>query len=1254
MKNLRIFGVIASLLCLFLATQAYAATQTQRPVSDFAGSGTWIVFPAAPVTYYDKVNEAVADDDSSYIYCTAAGRRLFGFTAFSVPAGATVNRLNIIYRHKKTSPAACNIRSALRVGGAVYQATDSGVNPTNGVWNTRTYNYNTNPRTGAAWLVDDINGVGANPLQAFGVRVSDASPNPYCTQVYAEVDYTVPNSPPVGGYTADNVIPAAQCTQSTDGNGIITISFRVKDANLDPCTLKTLQYSVDGGGAWNPPNNGDASGSLSAGWTNNGGSNYTSAADFSGPVYSFTFNTKHADVAGINGTDQDDIRIRFTVNDGAADSTSPAASENFTVDDLDPATLVNTDLSMRPSAGDANVTLAGSFTERHPNTNTFSLAINGGAYGAGSAGDTNTATPSAHSTPAGAALDGDDYVSKVRCVHVDDYGNSGTNENLAPSTNGVKPYTPPAPTVDNAKTNTVDVTVNKNASEVDTVTYAIYESTTGQYVQAGGNLGAGEVWQTRAAWGTKTVTGLTPPVSNYIFQTKSKNPNGDNPESDLSGGASVGNSAPLLHDGTTESLLPFPVQLTDGSGDVTITFKIKDLDLNPCSVKSGSFYYQVNGTGWVGINDGYITGTKAGLASAADLSGPTHTLVWDTSKIYIDNAVSQNVQLRFIVNDGTSDSVYGVSPAGFNVDNLDPAALVTTNVYIQPLASQATVTLNSSFTETNPKTNSFYLALNGGDYGSATAGQSNTATPTPQATAAGATLDGNDYLNKVKCVHVDDFGNSGSTGNNENLSPDSAKKYVKPYTPADPTVGSGTASTVDVRVNKYPSEVPGLEYAIYVSSHAKYVQADGTLGDSPVWRTVLDWGTRTVSGLTSPVSDYYFKTKSRNPSDAAHLASSDSELSDPVNTTGTPPTAEAIVSYSPAANAENVSPEAKVIVTFDRDMNASSVENVFSMKAIYNNTGGVIDQAVYGSFAWAANRTLTFTPSPAMSRAYTYRVRLSGGVKDYDGNDLTLDLSWNFRVVLDRQVQNVFISRDGKVMVVLSVNAIPNDGSVDIDRNPVDSPKVVDKNKIIDANNKVLARGDEFFRPINFSISELNAYNVDDVRITDPFANTVTLTLYYDDENGDGYVDGESPPVLARGLVIYRLDEDNGLWVRVPTSSVNSGSNYVSATIPRFGVYSLMATPAYDLSEAFAFPNPYKPSAGHTSITFTNLSATCTIKIFTLTGDLVKTINVNDGTGQAVWSNVRNEAGEGVASGLYLYVIQNEQNVKRGKLVIIK
>ena len=1104
------------------------------------------------------------------------------------------------------------------------------------------------------WGTKVVSGL-TSPVANYTFKTKSRNSSDAANQLSSESNLSPPasitNTAPVGGYSADNVIPAAQCTQSANGDGIVTISFRIKDGQQDLCTLETFQYSTNGGSTWNAPANGDNSGSLLSGWTTNEGVKYSSSTDFStAATHSFTFNTKHADVTPLNSIDQNNIRIRFTVNDGLVNSAFPATSENFTVDNVAPATSVTTNITSRPNGGDTTVTLLSSFTESHPNTNTFYIAVNGGAYGAGTTGEAGT-NPPAKPTAVGAALDGNDYISSVECVHVDAYGNTGVNENASPINNYVKPYTPPPPTVNNPTASTVDVAVNQNASEAAGLEYAIYVSSHSQYVQSNGALGGSAAWQTPEAWGTKTVTGLTAPVSAYFFCTKSRNPNGDQPESDLSGVASSSNTAPLLNDGTTENFLGTLSQATDGSGKVTIPFRIKDLELNNCSAVNGSFQYQVNGVSWNDILDVDITGTKTGLSSAANLSGNLHTLIWDTSKEYIDDAESLNVQVRLKVNDGTLDSTVGVSPTGFNVDNLDPASLSTTEVYTQPQAGDTSVTVKSSFTEINPNTNTFYVAINGGAYGAGAAGDTNTADPSPKAVPLGVTLKGSDYVSKVKCVHIDDFGNEGA---NDNLNPDSARKFVKPFTPPSPSLANATSSTVDIRVNQFHDEAAGLEYAIYVSSHGKYVQSDGALGDNAAWQTIADWGTKTAVGLTS-VANYLFKTKSRNSSDAAHQTSSESDFSDGISIAPVPPTPEGIVSYYPPAGASGISPESKVIIVFTRDMNQASVQNAFSLKAVYDNRGNVVNSAEAGSFSWPDGRTFTFIPDPSLSKGYTYRASLSGSLIDATGSRLNVDLTWSFRVVSERQVQNIFYSRDQKVWVTVPAGAMPDDGAIDFNRDPLNYPKEVDPNSITGANNKVLAEGNQFFHPINFYTTEINAYRTDGVRFSDPFNTPVTLNFKYDVQNGFvfGAATAAESKILERGLVVYRLDEEHGLWVKVPSSTINSVQKVISSGVTHFSVYTLMSTPAFSLADAYAFPNPFKPSEGHTQITFTNLASICTIKIFTMTGDLVKTIAANDGSGQAAW-NAKNDAGEPVVSGLYLFVIDSGQDVKRGKLVIIK
>ena len=158
--------------------------------------------------------------------------------------------------------------------------------------------------------------------------------NKTVTAVFVE---SAGNSNPAGGYSNENIIPSNQINQSTNGNGIITVHFKIKDQDNDLCNIHSFQYSINGGSNWNAPANGDNSLSLSNGWKDNNTSMYSSAADYnSAEVYSFTFNTKHQDVTGLDGNELNEIRVRFKVNDGTNDSLAYVVTNNFSVDNRGP------------------------------------------------------------------------------------------------------------------------------------------------------------------------------------------------------------------------------------------------------------------------------------------------------------------------------------------------------------------------------------------------------------------------------------------------------------------------------------------------------------------------------------------------------------------------------------------------------------------------------------------------------------------------------------------------------------------------------------------------------------------------------------------------------------------------------------------------------------------------------------------------------------------------------------------------------
>jgi|GEM_PF-1166902 len=90
-----------------------------------------------------------------------------------------------------------------------------------------------------------------------------------------------------------------------------------------------------------------------------------------------------------------------------------------------------------------------------------------------------------------------------------------------------------------------------------------------------------------------------------------------------------------------------------------------------------------------------------------------------------------------------------------------------------------------------------------------------------------------------------------------------------------------------------------------------------------------------------------------------------------------------------------------------------------------------------------------------------------------------------------------------------------------------------------------------------------------------------------------------------------------------------------------------------DLGSAHCYPVPYKPSLGHINITFTGLTRTAGIKIFTLGGELVRTLD-KSGPGEAMDWDVKNSRGENVVSGVYFFTVKNGSQTRTGKLMILR
>ncbi len=170
------------------------ATLTREPTSDFA-TGGGVAYSTGSVGY-TLVNDYPdnADPLTSYVQFGTSNNSFiaFGFTAFNIPVGSTINFVQLKYTDEEPSNGQNSVAGRLRIGGTYYNAITH--NPTT-TTTARTDTWTTNPSTSAAWTVADVNGTGGNPLEYFGVIGPDSNPVWRLGSIQIEVDYTPPPAP---------------------------------------------------------------------------------------------------------------------------------------------------------------------------------------------------------------------------------------------------------------------------------------------------------------------------------------------------------------------------------------------------------------------------------------------------------------------------------------------------------------------------------------------------------------------------------------------------------------------------------------------------------------------------------------------------------------------------------------------------------------------------------------------------------------------------------------------------------------------------------------------------------------------------------------------------------------------------------------------------------------------------------------------------------------------------------------------------
>lgn len=344
-------------------------------------------------------------------------------------------------------------------------------------------------------------------------------------------------------------------------------------------------------------------------------------------------------------------------------------------------------------------------------------------------------------------------------------------------------------------------------------------------------------------------------------------------------------------------------------------------------------------------------------------------------------------------------------------------------------------------------------------------------------------------------------------------------------------------------------------------------------------------------------------------------------------------------------------------LTFSDPLSSSTLTNAVSVAAVLDHLGNRINTPILAALSYNATGHAAALSPPAGGwlKGTVFEVYIASTVTDFNGLPFIALSTYSFMSPRDHTAPNVAIlMADPKAHVSVPANAFNAPYFVALSSGNTASPLVAD------ANAKLPALGAG-----RTPVSVLRA---------DPLQETgspwiasldkeVVITLPYDDLNGDGLVDGTGLPIRTKTMSLWRLNEDQRLWVKQRAGALDGASRTYSFPSAHFSIYALIGGLDTDVSDVYAYPVPFRPNAGNPArygcfagcapagITFTNLPTEGTIRIYTLSGLLVRQLDI--ATNPQSW-DVRNSAGEVVASGVYFYEVRSGQNRKTGKLMVIK
>jgi len=366
---------------------------------------------------------------------------------------------------------------------------------------------------------------------------------------------------------------------------------------------------------------------------------------------------------------------------------------------------------------------------------------------------------------------------------------------------------------------------------------------------------------------------------------------------------------------------------------------------------------------------------------------------------------------------------------------------------------------------------------------------------------------------------------------------------------------------------------------------------------------------------------------------------------------------------------------ATVQMVFSNPLDPTTIAQGIQVNLLMDHLANPQDQIAPSTYTYTVMGTTVVLSAQGSWLGNTfYDVMANGNLRSIDGFVLAQPTHTQFITVLNPNQENVVLqpipmtsvaqapaaSATPSINLDIPTGSLSDYAYVLVSQDPVHAPLLVNPLTLLQATQKAQVSGGEYQTPL--ALQEIAAFNEQG----QPLSLSKSITFSVTTSGSSSLLTTGGVPIRPDTLSLWSLDSAHALWVKMPDSRPNGGS--VMGAVTQFSVYALMGSADADASAVYVFPLPWRPhgpnagsSPGQTGtesggITFSNLPSECDIKIYTVSGSLVRQLHHTDLIGpvaQQVWDG-NTSGGEHAASGVYLWRVESSADSKNGKLMVIK